>query len=187
MYFTSKNFILFIEGKVFLKGELFMALRTIRIDGDPILRKKAKKVERVDGNIQNLLKDMADTMYQNDGIGLAGNQVGILKRLVVADDDDMLLMLVNPTIISKEGEVCKEEGCLSVPEMYGDVVRAEKIEVKALDEKGRRLHFKASGMLARILQHEIDHLDGKLFTDFATDVGKRHSDETKEEEQEEAK
>ncbi len=150
-----------------------MALRTVRTDGDPVLRKKAKKVEKIDGAIVSLLKDMADTMYANDGIGLAANQVGILKRLIVVDDGDGLLMLANPVILSCEGSCCREEGCLSVPETYGEVERPEKIVVRAFNEKGSRLEIEADDMLARIIQHEIDHLDGKLFIDTAKNTEKR--------------
>lgn len=150
-----------------------MALRTVRTDGDPVLRKKAKKVEKIDGAVVSLLKDMADTMYANEGIGLAANQVGVLKRLIVLDDGDGLLMLVNPVIVSCEGTCCKEEGCLSVPEIYGEVERSEKIVVRAYDEKGNRLEIEADDLLARILQHEIDHLDGKLFIDAAKNTERR--------------
>lgn len=154
-----------------------MALRTVRLDGDPILRKKAKKVKRVDGAILSLLRDMADTMYNSNGIGLAGNQVGVLHRVITADDGDGLLMLVNPVIVEKEGSECKEEGCLSLPEFYGDVERATYIKVRALDEKGNKIEIDAYDLLARILQHEIDHLDGKLFTDTASNVSKREQSE----------
>ncbi len=147
-----------------------MALRAIRISGDEVLRKKAKKVEKIDAAIVTLLNDMADTMYANDGIGLAANQVGVLKRVIVVDDADELLMLVNPCIVSSEGTHCRQEGCLSFPNEYGDVERAAKIIVKALDEKGRRFEFEAEDMLARVIQHEIDHLDGKLFVDKASNL-----------------
>jgi len=157
-----------------------MALRTIRLESDTILRKKAKKVERVDGAILTLLRDMADTMYKHDGVGLAGNQVGVLKRVLVADDGDGLVMLVNPVIVEKEGNECKEEGCLSVPEIYGEVERASYIKVKALDEKGKKIELKAYDFLARILQHEIDHLDGRLFTDIASNIGRRNTEEKSE-------
>ena len=160
-----------------------MALRTVRLESDPILRKKAQKVKNVDGAILSLLRDMADTMYENNGIGLAGNQVGVLKRVVVADDGEGLLMLVNPIIIEKEGIECKEEGCLSLPELYGDVERATYIKLKALDEKGNRIELEAHDLLARILQHELDHLDGKLFVDTASNIVKREPKEQEETEQ----
>ena len=164
-----------------------MALRTVRLDGDPVLRKKAQKVKRVDGATLSLLRDMADTMYNNNGIGLAGNQIGVLQRVIVVDDGDGLLMLVNPVITERDGNECKEEGCLSVPEIYGDVERATYVKIKALDEKGNRVELEAHDLLARILQHEIDHLDGKLFTDTATNVGKRDKDEESENELVESK
>ncbi len=162
-----------------------MALRPIRLLGDDILRKKAKKVEKVNDFIRTILDDMADTMYKNDGLGLAGNQVGILKRLIVIDDGYGLLQLVNPTITEREGCVKKEEGCLSLPQTYGEVERAEAIKVNAQDRKGRKIEFEAKGILARIIQHEIDHLDGKLFIDSAENVYKANEKETAENEEKE--
>ena len=147
-----------------------MALRPVRLLGDDVLRKKAKKVERINTFIKNLLDDMADTMYKNRGVGLAGNQVGVLKRVIVVDDGDGLLQLINPVIIEKEGTQCGEEGCLSFPDLYGNVERAEKVKVKAQNIKGEHIEIEAEGFLARIFQHEIDHLDGKLFVDTATDL-----------------
>ena len=147
-----------------------MALRPVRLLGDDVLRKKAKKVERINTFIKNLLDDMADTMYKNRGVGLAGNQVGVLKRVIVVDDGDGLLQLINPVIIEKEGTQCGEEGCLSFPDLYGNVERAEKVKVKAQNITGEHIEIEAEGFLARIFQHEIDHLDGKLFVDTATDL-----------------
>ena len=149
-----------------------MALRPVRLLGDEVLRKKAKKVDRVNDFIRTLLDDMADTMYKNDGVGLAGNQIGVLKRVIVVDDGDGLMQLVNPVIVERDGVQRNEEGCLSLPETYGTVERAEKVIVNALDRKGVRLRIEAEGFLARILQHEIDHLDGKLFIDTADGIHK---------------
>ena len=163
-----------------------MALRPIRILGDDVLRKKAKKVEKINTFIKNLLDDMADTMYKNKGVGLAGNQVGILKRVIVVDDGDGLLQLINPVILEKEGTQLDEEGCLSLPDIYGDVERAEKIKVKAQNTQGKYIEFESEGYLARIIQHEVDHLEGKLFSDTATNLhedkpGQETTEETSEE------
>ncbi len=146
-----------------------MAIRSIRIDGDEVLRKKAKEVEIVDERIVTLLKDMADTLYgTSNGVGLAAPQVGILKRMVVIDVGDGLLELVNPVILSATGEQTYVEGCLSVPGIYGEVIRPAKMVVEALDGKGRKKVINAEGMLAVVLSHEIDHLDGVLFKDKVT-------------------
>ena len=163
-----------------------MALRPIRLLGDDVLRKKAKKVEKINTFIKNLLDDMADTMYKNNGVGLAGNQVGVLKRVIVVDDGNGLLQLINPVITEKEGTQCGEEGCLSLPDIYGDVERAEKVKVKAQNIKGEYIEIEATGLLARIFQHEIDHLDGKLFVDTATNVHEvKYDQEAVEEENKE--
>lgn len=163
-----------------------MALRPIRQDGDPVLRKKAKKVERIDPLLFNLLEDMAQTMYHNDGIGLAGNQVGVLKRVVVIDAGDGLLKMVNPRIVFEEGSCEKDEGCLSFPGLFGMVQRSETVRVKYLNEYGQSCEIEGEGMLARALQHEIDHLDGKVFTDKARDLYRADDREDAEEEDEAA-
>lgn len=163
-----------------------MALRPVRLLGDDVLRKKAKKVDRINTFIKNLLDDMADTMYKNRGVGLAGNQVGVLKRVIVVDDGNGLLQLINPVITEKEGTQCGEEGCLSFPDLYGEVERAEKVKVKAQNIKGEHIEIEAEGFLARIFQHEIDHLDGKLFVDTATNVHEvKYDQEAMEEENKE--
>ncbi|WP_010243401.1 peptide deformylase [Acetivibrio cellulolyticus] len=143
-----------------------MALRQIRnyIDDD-VLRKKSKVVEKIDEKILNLLDDMAETMYQSNGVGLAAPQVGILKRVVVIDVGEGLIKLINPQIISMEGEQQDIEGCLSVPDIIGEVKRANKVKVKAIDEKGNSIELDGTGLLARAFCHEIDHLDGILFID----------------------
>ncbi|NTV89138.1 MAG: peptide deformylase [Clostridiales bacterium] len=146
-----------------------MAIRNIRKDGDEVLRKKSREVEIVDDKIVTLLKDMADTMYgTNNGVGLAAPQVGVLKRVVVIDIGDGLLELVNPVVKSASGEQKYVEGCLSVPGIWGEVTRPENVEVEALDGKGKKRVIKADGMLAVVLSHEIDHLDGILFKDKVT-------------------
>lgn len=151
-----------------------MALRQIRKVGDEILRKKSRVVETVDERIVELLNDMYDTLKaSDDGIGLAAPQIGVLKRLVVIDlteEDGEVYKLVNPVIIRSKGEQVCREGCLSVPGVLGDVVRPKEVVVEALNEKGKKIKIKAKDLLAIVLCHEIDHLDGILFTDKATEL-----------------
>lgn len=142
-----------------------MALRNIRTYKDPILRKKSKPVEVVNDRIKVLIKDMFQTMYYEDGVGLAAPQVGILKRVVVVDIGDGPIALINPEIISKEGLYVDTEGCLSLPEEQGDVERPKRIKVSALNEEGKKINFEAEDLFARAICHEVDHLDGILFTD----------------------
>ncbi|MBZ4642880.1 MAG: peptide deformylase [Deferribacteres bacterium] len=137
---------------------------------DEVLRKKSTPVETVDDNIKELLDNMAETMYNAPGIGLAAPQVGVNKRVIVIDitgpeEKSGLMKIVNPEILEMDGEVVGEEGCLSVPEEYAEVKRAEKIKVKFLDENSVEHIIEADGLLARAFQHEIDHLDGVLFID----------------------
>lgn len=145
-----------------------MAIRNIRIEGDPILRKTSKKVPQITDRIKILLDDMGETMYAADGVGLAAPQVGILKRVIVVDPRDEetgLVKLVNPEIIEADGEQIGVEGCLSIPEFNGTVKRPEHVKVKYLDEDGKEKIWDAHGFPAVILSHEIDHLDGILFRD----------------------
>ena len=142
-----------------------MATRKIVEIGDEKLRKHAKKVEKFDLRLRILLKDMADTMYKADGVGLAAPQVGILKRAVVVDVGEGLIELVNPEIVASEGAVVGPEGCLSVPERRGTVERPERVTVKAQNRDGRALQIEATELLAVALCHEIDHLDGVLYVD----------------------
>lgn len=140
-------------------------LNIINFQTDDILRKKAGTVEKIDNRIPTLLEDMAETMYNANGAGLAAPQVGILRRLVVIDDGTGLIKLINPTIVETDGEQQEIEGCLSIPGIYGRVKRPEKVIVKALDENGQIFDLVGTGLLARALCHEIDHLDGVLFVD----------------------
>lgn len=143
-----------------------MALRNImNHQTDDILRKKAKVVEKINNRVLTLLGDMAETMYHADGAGLAAPQVGVLRRIIVIDDGTGLIKLINPVIIEAVGEQQETEGCLSIPEIYGMVNRPEKVVVKALDENGQPLELEGTGLMARALCHEIDHLDGVLFID----------------------
>ena len=150
-----------------------MAVLEIHTAGDPVLKTVCAPVARVDKKIKRTLKDMADTLYaSHNGIGLAAPQVGILKRLIVIDlqDGTGLRELVNPVITYKEGSQIFTEGCLSVPNFEGDVERAEYVEVEYTDGRGQRQFLKADGLLAVCLQHEMDHLDGILFTDKAVTI-----------------
>lgn len=147
-----------------------MALRQIRLFGDEVLRKKSREVEVVDEKIRQLLNDMAETMYnEENGGGLAAPQIGILKRLVVIDMGEGLIKLVNPKIISKEGSQEVIEGCLSNPNVFGKLLRPKTVKVQALNEKGEEIILTGTGDLAKCFCHEIDHLDGILFTDFVTE------------------
>jgi len=142
-----------------------MAIRIIRKDNDPILRKTAKKVDKVDDKIRMLLDDMAETMYHEDGVGLAAPQIGILKRIIVVDIGDGLIELINPEIIHEEGEETDLEGCLSLPGRNGKVKRPKKVVVKGINRDGKEIIVEGENLLARALCHEIDHLNGVLFID----------------------
>jgi peptide deformylase len=147
-----------------------MAVRPVRLYGDPVLRQKALPVAGVDDTVRELIADMRETMHAYHGVGLAGNQVGVLQRVLVVDvpvDEEtrVRLALVNPVIDRKLGSEDGEEGCLSIPGLFEQVRRARSVRVRALDEHGRPLEFTAEGYLARALQHEVDHLDGILFVD----------------------
>ena len=147
-----------------------MAIRNIRILGDEILRKKSKAVEKVDDKILDLLKDMAETMYKTEiAAGLAAPQVGILKRVVVIDVGEGLINLINPEILETKGSREVIEGCLSIPDKVGKLMRPEKVRVKALNEEGKEIIINADGFLAKALCHEIDHLEGILFIDKVTE------------------
>ncbi len=142
-----------------------MAIRIIRTDEDPILRKKAKKVEKIDDRVKVLLEDMKETMYAADGVGLAAPQVGVLKRIILVDVGEGLLEMINPEIVESCGEEIDEEGCLSLPGVNGDVCRPEAVTVKGLNPQGQEIVIEAKNLFARALCHEIDHLNGVLFTD----------------------
>ena len=149
-----------------------MAIRTIRKDGDEILRKKCRPVEEINERIYELLDDMAETMYKANGVGLAAPQVGILKRVVVIDVGDGLIELINPEIISSSGSQVGQEGCLSIPGYYGEVERPFKVKVKALDRNGKEVIYKATDYLTVAMCHELDHLDGILYKDKAKSLEK---------------
>ncbi|MCT4593049.1 MAG: peptide deformylase [Anaeromicrobium sp.] len=147
-----------------------MALRNIRILGDDILRKKCRQVEKIDERTLTLLKDMEDTLYSTEnGAALAAPQVGVLKRVVVIDMGDGIIYLINPEIIEVEGTQQVVEGCLSIPNKWGKLIRPKRVKVKALNEKGKEFIVNGKGDLAKCLCHEIDHLDGVLFIDKVTE------------------
>jgi peptide deformylase len=146
-----------------------MAILDILVYPDPRLRRKALPVKSVDNEIRQLIRDMAETMYQAPGIGLAATQVNISKQVVVIDHSENrneLRVFINPEIRSRQGETETEEGCLSVPGIVAPVKRAEEITVTALDSEGQECRYTANGILAICLQHELDHLDGKIFVDY---------------------
>ncbi len=143
-----------------------MAVRMIRKDNDPVLRQKAKEVGEITPAILRLLADMAETMDAANGLGLAAPQVGIPKRIILVKiGKNDLLELLNPVIVSSAGKEVDVEGCLSFPGLYGEVERCLEVEVEALDRQGNKKRVQGSGLVARALQHEIDHLEGILFVD----------------------
>ena len=142
-----------------------MALRTIRVEGDPVLTKKSRPVEEMTPKISELITDMLDTMYDAMGVGLAAPQVGILKRIVVIDVGEGPIVLINPEILETSGEQPGDEGCLSVPGMAGQVTRPNYVKVKALDVNMEEVIYEGEELLARAFCHEIDHLDGKMYTE----------------------
>lgn len=150
-----------------------MAVYNIIMVPDEVLRQKAKPVAKINAGVLRLLDNMKDTMYAFDGVGLAAPQIGVSKRVVVIDTGDEYLELINPEIISAEGEQTGSEGCLSVPGVTGIVKRYQKVTVKALNRNGEEIQVTGSDLLARALQHEIDHLDGIIFTDKAVDLEKK--------------
>lgn len=149
-----------------------MALRTIREYGDPVLRKVCKPVKEMTPHLKTIIRDMYDTMYEADGVGLAGPQIGIRKRVCVVDVGEHPVTLINPEVLETEGEQEGTEGCLSVPRKYGLVKRPSHVKVKALDENMQERILEADDLEARAFLHEMDHLDGKLYTDLV--IGELH-------------
>ena len=147
-----------------------MAIRNIRISTDEVLRKKCKVVKEITPNLLTLLDDMADTMYEANGVGLAAPQVGILKRVVVIDVGEGLVELINPVILETSGSQIDDEGCLSVPGKYAPVERPNYAKVEAMDRDGNTFIIEGEELMARALCHEIDHLDGILYIDKALPV-----------------
>ena len=150
-----------------------MTLLDIHVLGSPVLRKETVPVTQFDDALRTLIDDMFATMYAAEGIGLAAPQVGRLERVAVIDVGEQPLVIVNPEIVKTESSAKAEEGCLSIPEIYGDVERPARVVIDALDRDGKPFTIEASELLARCLQHEIDHLHGKLFIDYLSVLKRR--------------
>lgn len=160
-----------------------MALRMIRTEGDPVLRKVCKEVKLITPRTRTLIEDMLDTMYDADGVGLAAPQVGVLKRIVVIDVGEGPVVMINPVILETDGEQTGNEGCLSLPGLVGDVTRPNYVKATALNENGEAFEIEGTELLARAICHECDHLDGILYRDKAQ--GGLYRVEEQEEAQEE--
>jgi len=150
-----------------------VSILDIRVLGDPILRKETRHVDEVNDDIRQLVRDMFDTMYAAEGIGLAAPQVGRTERVTVMDVEGARFALINPEIVERSGTIRGEEGCLSIPDVLGDVERSNRVKVVALDESGAEIDVEGTELLARCLQHEIDHLHGKLFVDYLSILKRR--------------
>jgi peptide deformylase len=150
-----------------------VSLLDIHVLGSPVLRKETVPVTQFDESLRTLIQNMFETMYAAEGIGLAAPQVGRLERVAVIDVGDNPMVIINPEVVKTEGSAKGEEGCLSIPEIYGDVERPARVVVEALDRDGNPLTIEASELLARCLQHEIDHLHGKLFIDYLSVLKRR--------------
>ena len=159
-----------------------MALRTIRIQGDPVLEKRCREITEITPKIEELIEDMIDTMYEANGVGLAAPQVGILKRLVVIDIGDGPIIMINPIILETSGEQTGGEGCLSLPGKSGTVTRPNYVKARAYDENMEEFEIEGTELLARAICHELDHLDGHMYTEKVegplTDVNYEEEDET---------
>lgn len=144
-----------------------MAIRNLRYENDEILKKRSREIETIDEKINELAQDMMDTMHKYDGVGLAGVQVGILKRIIVIDlyDEENQYVLINPVIKQAKGEQIVDEGCLSFPNQFGKVRRPKNVVVEALNLNGKKVRIEASDLLAQAFCHEIDHLNGEVFVD----------------------
>jgi peptide deformylase len=142
-----------------------VSLKPIHVLGSPVLRERAAEVRAVDDEVRALLADLWDTMRAADGVGLAANQIGVARRVAVVSVDGTDHALVNPVVVEHGGKAKQEEGCLSIPDLYADVSRPERVVVEAADETGAVRRIEGTGLLARAMQHEIDHLDGILFLD----------------------
>jgi len=150
-----------------------MALRNIVVEGDEILRKKCREVTEVDDRIRTILDDMIETMRDSEGVGIAAPQVGVLRRMfVIEPEEGELLEFINPVVIEEKGSQTGEEGCLSVPGLVGTVERSEYIKIQALDRNGNKVTHELDGFAAVVVCHELDHLEGVLFTDNAEEIRK---------------
>jgi peptide deformylase len=164
-----------------------MSLLRMHLLGSPVLRQRSTEVGTIDDEVRRLVVDMYETMDAAKGVGLAANQVGVARRVAVVDADEDRFEMIDPVIVESEGRVAAEEGCLSIPEIYGDVSRPERVIIEATDRDGNRYRKEATGLKARAIQHEIDHLDGILFLDHLSLVKRQillaryrreHKDET---------
>ena len=142
-----------------------MALRTIRVQGDPVLEKVCKPVKEMTPKIGELIEDMLDTMYEANGVGLAAPQVGILKRIVVIDVGEGPIVMINPVILETSGEQTGDEGCLSIPGKAGQVTRPNYVKARAYDENMEEYEIEGTELMARAICHELDHLDGHMYTE----------------------
>ena len=144
-----------------------MAIRTIREEGDEILKKKSKEVENIDEKLQVLIDDMIETMHKYNGVGLAAVQVGVLKRVLVIDlyDDEGPIAMINPVIVKEKGEQEVEEGCLSFPNQFAKIIRPAEVTVQYTDREGNKQKLKTEELLAQAVSHEVDHLNGEVFVD----------------------
>ncbi|MBR2519678.1 MAG: peptide deformylase [Selenomonadaceae bacterium] len=150
-----------------------MALLEIKTAGDPVLKQISAPVDKIDKRFRKFLDDMYETMKSGEGVGIAAPQVGVLLRACVIEvDDKNRYDMINPVIIEREGSVVDNEGCLSCPNLFGDVERAAKVRVEFTNRFGKKKTLDAEGLLARCIQHELDHLDGKLFIDIAKNITK---------------
>lgn len=159
-----------------------MAIRNLRVEGDPILRKISKEVKEVTPKVRDLIDDMLETMYEANGVGLAAPQVGVLKRIVVIDVGEGPLVMINPQIVKTAGSQTGDEGCLSVPGKAGQVTRPNEVTVRFMDEDGEYYELEGTELLARAICHECEHLDGKLYIDIVE--GELHDTVYSEEEEE---
>ncbi len=158
-----------------------MAIRNIVTEGDEILRKKCREIGEITDRIRTTMEDMLETMRQQNGCGIAGPQVGVMRRMFIAEPEPgRVYYMINPEILESEGQVSGDEGCLSVPGLIGTVVRPERIKIKALDLSGEEHIYDFEGWDARVMCHEYDHLEGILYTDKATDIREPEFDEEEE-------
>ena len=142
-----------------------MSLLSLHLLGSPVLRQRSAEVGTVDDEVRRLVDDMYETMDAAKGVGLAANQIGVARRVAVVDADDDRFEMIDPVIVESEGRAAAQEGCLSIPDVYGDVSRPERVVIEATDRHGNRFRKEATGLKSRAIQHEIDHLDGILFLD----------------------
>lgn len=147
-----------------------MPLLPLHLLGSPVLRQRSDDVAEVDDGVRELIADLFETMDAAKGVGLAANQVGVARRVAVIDADGHRIALVNPRIVSAEGRATAEEGCLSIPDVYADVTRPERVVLEALDADGKPYRLEVGALAGRAIQHEIDHLDGKLFVDYLSEM-----------------